>query len=383
MAYRKINPLLWDDEWFVDLSDFDRTVWFAILTGPQVRQIPGLMIATAATIADYLRRDSTDVAAALGRFAAEGRVELDARARMLRVVNAPRWAAEHGEPENPNVIKGWWRAWKELPACDLKRRHAKALFEAFVIARDRAAAGERDPEKAHGRIEFWDATWAITFGTVPQETVPAPPPSGRETVTQTVPGEPAPESVNGLGNPLARVRARQEPEQEQKQLQEQEFSRASARTTPTPKPRVTVLDYDGQGGRGDRVVRILCESPEVATMARDGGLDLRGVVRELLAKADNCIMSGKAPEEADERLNAVAADLAQVVSAAAKTAKPMKPLDVARKAGTFAHTTFGKSREEWKARRPAGKPPPAIQRGGWSREDAERNRPVIPEGDGF
>lgn len=388
MAYRKLNPLLWDDEWFVNLPDFERTVWLAVLTGPQVRQIPGLMVATAATIADYLRREATDVANAIARFVADGRVEVDARARMLRVVNAPRWAAEHGEPENPNVIKGWWRAWKELPTCDLKRRHARALREAFVIARDRAAAGERDPEKAKSRVEFWNATWAITFGTVPPETVSEPSSWRSDTVTQTVPELPELDPGNGLGNPLACVRARQEQEQEhlQEPEQEQEPSRASARTTPTPKPSPKVLedvqDYDGMGGRGDRVFAILRESPEVAAMTRDGQLDLRGIVRDLLSRAGNCVMSGKASEdEADERLDSIATDLARVVSAAARTAKPMLPLDVARKAGTFAYTTFGKSREEWRSRRPPARPAPVIQRGGWSREDAERNRPVLGEGD--
>lgn len=221
MAYRKINPLLWDDEWFVELGDFDRTVWLAVLTGPQVRPIPGLMMATAATISDYLRRSPADVAAALARFAVTGRVEVDQRARMLRVVNAPRWAVEHGEPENPNVIKGWWKSWKELPDCETKRRHLAPLRDAFVMARDRSVAGERDATKVRPRLDLWNSTWAATFGTVPAPpvapmdqvpgTIPEPFQNYSGTVSGTVP-EP---SQNRLETVPAYTRARSEQEQEQ------------------------------------------------------------------------------------------------------------------------------------------------------------------------
>lgn len=401
MAYRKINPLLWDDEWVASLDDFDRTVWFAILTGPQVRNIPGLMIATAATLADFMRRPVDAVAAALSRFALDGKIEQDERARVLRVIKAPRWAAEHGEPENQNVIKGWWRAWKELPESPVKRRHLSGLLDAFSMAKARAvdapiskqALESNTPENVRAqRAASWDAAWDATFGTVPPPNDAPPPPtkpSGNGSSglgpdsnngSETVP-EP---SGNGLGNPLAYACARQEPEQEQFQEQEpeQDFSRASARATPTPMPPVVVevQDYDGQGGRGDRVLAILRESPEVAAMSRDGQLDLRGVVRDLLTKASNYVMGGKLREdEVDERIDAIAADLAREVSAAARTAKPMQPRDVARKAHTFSQTTFGKSREEWRSRRP--RPASGVQRGGWTREDAERNRPVLAEGD--
>ena len=352
MAYRKINPLLWDDEWFVGLTDFDRIVWFAILTGPQVRQIPGLMIATAATIADYLRRDAADVAGVLVRFAAEGRVELDARARMLRVVNAPRWAAEHGEPENPNVIKGWWKAWKELPTCDLKRRHAKALREAFIIARDRAAAGERDQGKAHARLESWDATWTITFGTVSPETVSGPPAPALETVTHTVPGAPTPPPGNGIGNPPAYARARSEQEQEQEPEQEPESSRVPARP---PAPARETLPLDN---RAALVHGWLRESSDLAAMADAGTLDLARCARDILAAGDGFVMGGRLrEEEAAERLQAAAADLAREVAAAASTSQPMPPREVARKARTFANTALAKSREEWARRgRPSGGP---------------------------
>lgn len=362
MAYRKINPLLWDDDWFIGLDDFHRLVWQAILTGPQVRNIPGLMVASAVTLADFMRRSPEAVAGALAKFTADGKVELDERARMLRVVNAPKWAAEHGEPENPNVVKGWWRAWKELPDCDVKRRHLAGLRDAFVVARDRSVAGERDAEKARTRTALWDSTWTTTFGTAPR-----PRDTGSGTVSRTMPEpfqngpgttrEPFPEPSSdppGMVPARARARKEQEPEQEQepKQEPEPESSRAGARA-PTPARETTGTATDE---RTTKVIGWLQQSDDLAVLEAAGQLDLVRCARDLIANGDSYVVGGRLrPDEVDERLEAAVSDLAREVAAAASTPQPMPPREIARKLRTFANTTLGKSREEWsRHRRPAG-----------------------------
>lgn len=364
MAYRKINPLLWDDEWFVGLDDFDRAVWWGILSGPQVRSIPGLMVATAVTLADFMRRPTDAVSAALARFAKAGKVELDERARLLRVVNAPRWAAEHGEPENPNVIKGWWRAWRELPDCETKRRHLTGLREAFVKARERAVGApvsKAQQEHAEAiraeRADGWNNAWAATFGTVPEPAAVMTPATaepfrdGSGTVSEPF--------RNGSGNPLTCARAFQEQEQRQEPIQEQEQepSRASARATPTPT---------STSSPDDRVSALVCalrRSRDLLAMEKSRQVDLHRCAQDLLSDGDNYVMGGRLRmDEVDERLLAAIGDLSQAVAAAASTSQPMAPKEATRKLLKFASTSLGKSRDEWgrarasptNGRRPSG-----------------------------
>lgn len=360
MAYRKINPLLWDDPWFVGLDDFDRVVWFAILTGPQVRNIPGLMIATAATLADFIRRPVDAVTAALSRFVGAGKVERDENARLLRVVNAPRWAAEHGEPENPNVIKGWWRSWKELPDCETKRRHLLGLREAFTIARTRAvdapipkAQQDTAPAVVAARGAGWDAAWAATFGTVPVRSPDRLPPPAKPSTDRI---ETVPEPFgNGFDTVLTRTRACDEQEQEPQQEQEQEPSRA-----PAPAREASPVDQ-----RVVMVIGWLRGSGDLTGLADGGQLDLDRCARDLVSAGDAFVMGGRLRAgEMLERLEAAVADIAREVAAAASTSQPMPPREVARKMRTFANTALGRSRDEWERRRPpaATQAPPSTPR---------------------
>jgi hypothetical protein len=131
-------------------------------------------------------------------------VELDARRRVLRVPNAPRY----NPPANPNVLRGWWNQWREVPESPLKYRHIESL---------RAAVNFADPKLA--------AVWAETFGTVTE-------PSANRSATVSP-------AVNGpVPEPL--------PTQEQDQEQDQD---------PPPAvvgpPAAGPTKGDGQGGLFD------------------------------------------------------------------------------------------------------------------------------------
>lgn len=166
MIYRKAAPSMWDDDLIVDADDLTRTVWFLLLTGPQVTNLPGLMQATATSIADVLRREPSDIRRVLQWLAKSGRIELDERRRMIRVINAPRY----NEPENTNVLKGWFNTWRRLPDSSLKYSHIASLRESVDTT-----IAHTEPEKRGAWTRVWDATFGTvseqsrkSFGTVPE-----------------------------------------------------------------------------------------------------------------------------------------------------------------------------------------------------------------------
>lgn len=100
--------------------------------------------------------------------------------------------------------------------------------------------------------------------------------------------------------------------------------------------------------RKGRLLASLRQSSDLAELEATKQLDLERVARDLGDNGANYVIGGKLREdEVDERLDAVVRDLVREAAAAASTSRPMPPLEVARKAHTFATATLGKSREEW------------------------------------
>jgi hypothetical protein len=150
MIYRRVNPLAWDDDVLIEADDFETRVWFGLLTGPQVTNLPGLMLCSSLSLAEAVRRPPDRVLTTLRAFVDRGRLELDEKFRVIRLPNAPK----HNLPENPKVVLGWWKRWCELPESQLKYRHIQSLREAIDIAMKIGHGGD-----------FSDV-WARTFGTV-------------------------------------------------------------------------------------------------------------------------------------------------------------------------------------------------------------------------
>ena len=143
--YRLISQCIWDDKLVIDADDFTRTVWFALLTGPQVTALPGLLLCNEVDLAAFLRRDPEDVRRAFLEFSRLNRIETDPFYRVIRVVNAPK----HNPPQNGNVVRCWWSIWQTLPESQLKYNHIASLRSSV-------------PTKNKGVVFEWDAT----FGTV-------------------------------------------------------------------------------------------------------------------------------------------------------------------------------------------------------------------------
>jgi hypothetical protein len=159
--YRKVDPSLWDDESFLELGDDAQSIWLLLLTGPQTCQIPGLQLADAYTLASARRWPVERVQIAINEIAAkrssrtgQPMAEFDARLRVVRLPNAPRFNA----PANPSVLVGWWKEWQRFPASPLKWRHIQSIKESIDFDEFSTVGGSMKSS--------FDTVWKRTFDTV-------------------------------------------------------------------------------------------------------------------------------------------------------------------------------------------------------------------------
>lgn len=159
--YRKIDPRIWNDEKFRELSDAAKLAFLFLLTHPHMTSL-GAMRATIAGLAEELGWATEAFREAFREASDKGMAEHDAEAHMVAIPNFIRYNA----PESPNVIKAWVGALDLLPEGPLKTRviarakdYAEALPEAFAKALPEAFAKsmpypeqeqeqEQEPEKA-------------------------------------------------------------------------------------------------------------------------------------------------------------------------------------------------------------------------------------------
>ena len=153
--FRKVDPRVWDDDKFIELSDDAKLLWLLILTGPQTSYVPGLMTTGIGTLAEVLRKGSGEgferVSKAFQELLEMGLIEHDPKYRVLRVPNAPRY----NPPDNPNVLRGWFRIWKSAPESPLKYAHISSIFESLG-----------DPGPAMRKA--WDETFGTVLQTLPE-----------------------------------------------------------------------------------------------------------------------------------------------------------------------------------------------------------------------
>lgn len=117
--YRKIHVPMYADAKFRALSrpqPCAQWLWVYMLTGPHTTAIPGLSSVGEAALAESVGWKLEAFREAFGELFAKGMAKADWEARVLWVPNAVRY----NPPESPNVIKGWAKAYEEIPACALK-----------------------------------------------------------------------------------------------------------------------------------------------------------------------------------------------------------------------------------------------------------------------
>lgn len=154
--YRKIDPRIWNDQKFRELSDNGKLVFLMLLTHPHMTAI-GAMRGTMGGLADELGWSVEAFREAFREASAKGMAEHDERASFVALPNFVKYNA----PESPNVVKAWNAALDLLPECPLKsvviqraKAFAEALPEAFTKALPEAFAKgmpnqeqEQEPEQ--------------------------------------------------------------------------------------------------------------------------------------------------------------------------------------------------------------------------------------------
>lgn len=126
LRYSKVSRRMWGDEKFRQLTKPTpnaQTLWFRLLTGPELGPVPGLFSAGEAGLAEALQWSVKGFRIAFAEIEALKLAEADWRARLVWVPKA----IEHNEPESPNVVLSWAKAVKELPDSPLKARGVEGL----------------------------------------------------------------------------------------------------------------------------------------------------------------------------------------------------------------------------------------------------------------
>ena len=138
-----INPKMWHDRHYVPMSDQAKLLWCYLLTGNN-DGVPGLLRGGPGTYSDAMRWPQDVTSGALDELLRAVFVEYDLEALLLRIPGRP----SHVPCTNANVLKAWFRRWKDVPESPLKYQHIGSIREAV-----------------EDRKWFEDA-WDETFGTI-------------------------------------------------------------------------------------------------------------------------------------------------------------------------------------------------------------------------
>lgn len=127
--YRKIDPRIWNDAKFRELSDNGKLVFLFVLTHPYLTSL-GCMRATLDGLAAELSWTPKAFREAFQEASTRGLLRADEAACF---VSAPKFL-RYNIPESPNVVRGWINAWDLIPECDAKSllyKELKAFVEGF------------------------------------------------------------------------------------------------------------------------------------------------------------------------------------------------------------------------------------------------------------
>lgn len=140
--YRKIDPRIWNDAKFRQLSNSGKLVFFMLLTHPNMTSL-GAMRGTVAGLAEELGWETEAFREAFAEALAKGIAEHDQKACLIALPNFIRY----NPPESPNVVKAWVNSLDMLPECSLKNRviqrardFAKGMNKGFAEALPEAFA---------------------------------------------------------------------------------------------------------------------------------------------------------------------------------------------------------------------------------------------------
>lgn len=134
--YRKVDPRIWNDSKFMELSDSGKLVLFFVLTHPNMTAV-GAMRHTVPGMAAELGWTAEAFREAFMEACSKGIVKHDERASFIWLPNF----IKYNQPENPNVVKAWRTALDLLPECAMLEeliQHVKAFLKGLAIGFQKA-----------------------------------------------------------------------------------------------------------------------------------------------------------------------------------------------------------------------------------------------------
>lgn len=136
--YSRVSRRIWNDGGFRELSQpkpCGAWLFFRLLTGPELTNIPGLFQAWEAGLAQALGWSLKDFKRCFGEVKRQGLADADWTTGLVWLPKA----ISHNEPESVNVVIGWRSAWQELPDCELKAKAGSSLM-AWAMSKGEAWA---------------------------------------------------------------------------------------------------------------------------------------------------------------------------------------------------------------------------------------------------
>lgn len=122
--YRKVSVQMWNDAKFRSLSDDGKLVFIFVLTHPHMTSVGG-MRGTLAGLAAELGWQTERLSKAFSESSERGSIWYDDEACFIAFPNF----VKHNQPESPNVVKAWEKAFSELPESRLKSELYKRVEE--------------------------------------------------------------------------------------------------------------------------------------------------------------------------------------------------------------------------------------------------------------
>lgn len=130
--FNVVSPEMWNDERFAELSDAGRLLWLRLLTGPEVTNVPGVLVIGRAALAEAMGWSPKKLVQVFKEFDLTDETHPDPMAIAdwdSRVIWLPRACVHRRRPKNPNQVTAWRDAWRVIPKCGLKRRASEAINE--------------------------------------------------------------------------------------------------------------------------------------------------------------------------------------------------------------------------------------------------------------
>jgi hypothetical protein len=124
-TYRPVDIRIWTDRKFLSLSDDGRMLWLFLLTTTFTRNIPGVIVAGEAALAEELGWSTERFRKGFAELVKK-RLSVVREGRLLWLVNALKYQPIAG----PNSIKGMAKRWDDIPDGPLKA----SIWQALKVA---------------------------------------------------------------------------------------------------------------------------------------------------------------------------------------------------------------------------------------------------------